>query len=242
MHIILLLLEFKFPAFKHNLVCVSALAFTCICIHSLVKIIYLPPTSNAAKVAVQKFYFALPYRKDQGWDIEIFVEPDSISEHLFCEICCNVAKAPVQTSRAHLYCEACLLRWLEENDSDPSTNLKIEPDDIEKANRLVRNMILDLQTHCKFKCNGCNWKGALESRRRHIKTCKFVESRDDLLKTIGELKLENEYLKKKIEVKDISISQLASFLSDSLAEEDMPAFVLRGLKSAIDDNEKIVRL
>ena len=82
----------------------------------------------------------------------------------------------------------------------------------------------------------------LESRRRHIKTCKFVESRDDLLKTISELKLENEYLKKKIEVKDISISQLASFLSDSLAEEDMPAFVLRGLKSAIDDNEKIVRL
>ena len=119
--------------FKHNLVCVSALAFTCICIHSLVKIIYLPPTSCRQSSSTKVLFCAS--LSERSW-VGILTYSLSLIAYrsIFCEICCNVAKAPVQTSRAHLYCEACLLRWLEENDSDPSTNLKIEPDDIKKAN------------------------------------------------------------------------------------------------------------
>jgi len=155
-----------------------------------------------------------------------FANYEAISDRLKCTICHEVCRNAVQTPGDHLYCESCLLRWLESHETDPATNLKVDASEIRKADRLIRRMIMELNVVCCHRSKGCMWSGTLEKRGDHLfEHCRYTEKHErmcrdfeDMKDEIKDLKNEVNRLKGVLSVKDATIKQLAHQLSESLQE------------------------
>ena len=107
-----------------------------------------------------------------GFDQDCFVDESKISSQLECVICREVLDRPVMTKCEHLYCEGCLLEWLTAHDKCPTCCAVLDPREIKKAPRIVRNMLNELEMRCQYVDNGCKWAGALEKYKGHLLVCK----------------------------------------------------------------------
>ena len=100
----------------------------------------------------------------------------SIPSELICPICSDILHNPVITPCQHLFCEHDLLQWFirapDEGDRSqrcPQCNTVCKPDTIQKAGRIITNIIGDLERRCEQ--SNCTWIGPSRNYERHLKTC-----------------------------------------------------------------------
>jgi len=97
------------------------------------------------------------------------VEPDLVDPDLRCCICHNVFNDPVSPMGnpcQHVFCNACIRRWLRTNSYCPMDKKPIEQEHLQSM-LLVKNIISRLRVKCKRASSGCIWTGTLEDRPRH---------------------------------------------------------------------------
>ena len=84
-----------------------------------------------------------------GIEVDVFV--NAVSPSLICTICHGVVDSPVLTPTECLYCEECLLDWMQRSPTCPSTQVALNPEDIKKPSRLVMNILAELVRYCDHK-------------------------------------------------------------------------------------------
>ena len=122
-----------------------------------------------------------PCRDGDDDDAEetLLVEPDTVSDHLRCAICHCVLEKPVETGCEHLFCEGCLLSWLQRRDTGtetcPMCNTLIDPQLVDKPSRIIVNLLGEMRRHCDHRGEGCQWVGPADEHATHARGCEFVQ-------------------------------------------------------------------
>ncbi|XP_062591255.1 RING finger protein 151-like [Saccostrea cucullata] len=60
-------------------------------------------------------------QRDDKYENEVryFLNPESVSVHLFCSICQDVFQDPQRAPCGHSFCRKCILPWLRQSKSCP---------------------------------------------------------------------------------------------------------------------------
>ncbi|KAH3863703.1 serine-aspartate repeat-containing protein F-like [Dreissena polymorpha] len=105
------------------------------------------------------------------YDIEKFDSPPD--PDLVCCICQCVLDKAVECPCRHVFCQACIERWLSSRPTCPTCRTRTRKQDLKPVLPLVQNMINRLMMLCDFRDNGCLEKIMLEYYDRHISTCGY---------------------------------------------------------------------
>ncbi|XP_035216202.1 RING finger protein 151-like, partial [Stegodyphus dumicola] len=92
-------------------------------------------------------------------------------DELICSVCRGVFCEPVQCPCHHVFCRACITKWLQTNRNCPVCRKRATNYCIEEVVPLIRNMIMKLTLHCRNSEHGCREKFALEGCENHMKEC-----------------------------------------------------------------------
>lgn len=106
-----------------------------------------------------------------GIDLERF--PD-VSPELICSICAGVLEDPVELPCRHVFCSACISRWLNTKHSCPNCRKKVRGKDLKPALPLLKNIINKLKIRCEFAQSGCAELVELEQLGGHSSACPFA--------------------------------------------------------------------
>ncbi|XP_071813310.1 E3 ubiquitin-protein ligase TRAF7-like [Apostichopus japonicus] len=101
-----------------------------------------------------------------------FLNPDSVSRHLFCSVCQEVFKDPQRAPCGHSFCRMCILRWLKQSKTCPEDRRPVRVQDLH-TDFIVANIIGDQMVACSFRGKGCEFIGKLELLKCHTKNCDF---------------------------------------------------------------------
>ena len=164
-----------------------------------------------------------------GFEIELFVHPDRISNQLICPICTSVLERPVQTPSEHLFCEDELLEWMTRSQMCPVTNTKLDPDTIRKPGRIIMNMLAELEMYCPNRIHGCQWIGSSDQVTIHKKKC-INRSKEELLLEIQNKDNIIAKLKQKLSISQEKILELQERNSILLENNDELELINRRLK------------
>ncbi|KAJ1457855.1 hypothetical protein M885DRAFT_514350 [Pelagophyceae sp. CCMP2097] len=106
-----------------------------------------------------------------GIDTDLFVH--AVSKQLICPVCQGVVEDPVTTPCDHLFCEACLLEWLERRasgqESCPVCVRVIDVARVRPPTRVLVNLLGELERRCAHA--GCAWAGASDRHGDHLRQC-----------------------------------------------------------------------
>ncbi len=81
---------------------------------------------------------------------ERVVNQDMVKEELRCRICLGILWEPKECRVCETcFCGPCLDRWLAAGSPNCPLKCSNEPAFKDKAHKIVRNMLCDLQFHCK---------------------------------------------------------------------------------------------
>ena len=113
-----------------------------------------------------------------GWNIELFLNKDTIDNELICAICTDVLQDPVQTECEHTFCKACIDTWLEGGRSTcPVDRKHLTSDALKVPSRLTKQLLSKLILRCKNYENGCRLMAKLEDipklKEHEAKECSF---------------------------------------------------------------------
>lgn len=98
---------------------------------------------------------------------------DACPEDLECQICRDVADAPVVTDVCgHLFCSDCINRSLAEKAVCPMDRRPLAPSDLRKDVRSQRR-IHSLACKCHNHTTGCAWTGTIGDISHHLLSCEF---------------------------------------------------------------------
>ena len=162
-----------------------------------------------------------------GWDINRFLEKDSIVEELICTICIDILKDPVQTNCEHTFCRECITTWLEGGHRTcPDDREQLSSNDLRPPSRLTKHMLNNLIVRCKNNTDGCRMMSKFEDMPRLLEheahQCQ-VSQNQRIVELQGKHQKESEGFRKRI-----------SELEDGLSLE-------KGLHSiTITDNAKVI--
>jgi hypothetical protein len=113
-----------------------------------------------------------------GIDTDVLERPDDVSADFICPVCQGVCDPPVSTPCEHLFCEGCLLSWLQRRDTGsetcPMCNAVIDPQRVAKPSRIILNIIGELKRRCDHSSEGCPWVGPMNEYAAHARSCEFV--------------------------------------------------------------------
>ena len=88
---------------------------------------------------------------------------------------------PVTTPCEHLFCEGCLLSWLQRRETGtetcPMCNTLIDPQLVDKPSRIIVNLLGEMRRHCDHRGEGCQWVGPADEHAAHTRGCEFVPRR-----------------------------------------------------------------
>ncbi|XP_072044212.1 TNF receptor-associated factor 6-like [Amphiura filiformis] len=101
-----------------------------------------------------------------------FLNPESVSVHLFCSICQEVFREPQRAPCGHSYCKNCIYQWLKQSKTCPEDRRPIQKHDLH-YDFILANIIGDQMVACPFRKNGCDHVGKLELLYGHEKSCIF---------------------------------------------------------------------
>lgn len=101
-----------------------------------------------------------------------FLNPSSVSCHLFCSICQEVFIDPQRAPCGHSFCKKCITTWLKTSktcpeDRKPVTHSQLHHDFI------LENIIGDQMVACPFRRSGCMFIGQLQLLKSHKSKCDF---------------------------------------------------------------------
>ncbi|XP_054720480.1 uncharacterized protein LOC129230097 isoform X2 [Uloborus diversus] len=106
-----------------------------------------------------------------AYQVENFDPP--ADEELICSICRAIFCDPVQCPCNHVFCRACITKWLQTNKNCPVCRKRATRSSIQDVVPLIKNMILKLILRCKNSENGCDEKFSLEACETHMRACLY---------------------------------------------------------------------
>jgi hypothetical protein len=129
---------------------------------------------------------------DQSYDVTLFVEAPN--EYFECPLCINILKDPVLFPKGgHTFCRSCVTESLVTSETCPTCRERLTIDSL-ISNRLINNMIEDLEVKCLsvpflaedqvrkskrmklgFK-EFCEWTGKLNGAESHYNECQFANT------------------------------------------------------------------
>ena len=97
-----------------------------------------------------------------------------------CQICKNIPnphKCYEIGCCGYLFCDSCILNWLEEKNTCPICKKEIENKEknvrkIEEKSKMIYRMLLKLNLKCPYKCE---WSGSFAEIDNHFKNCPLKE-------------------------------------------------------------------
>lgn len=104
--------------------------------------------------------------------MEIFVGP--IDGRLLCTLCDKVFRSPKKTPCGHVYCKACIERWVSEYSSCPQSCCELVMKNLAWAGH-IDTVISGLKTRCKNSDVGCEVQVPLCEKLEHESVCPFSD-------------------------------------------------------------------
>ncbi|XP_063446987.1 E3 ubiquitin-protein ligase LNX-like [Mytilus trossulus] len=101
-----------------------------------------------------------------------FLNPESVSSHLFCSICQDVFNQPYRAPCGHSFCKACITAWLRNSKTCPEDRKSLQLHQMHH-DFIVENIIGDQMVACPFRKSGCDFIGQLQMLKSHKKSCEF---------------------------------------------------------------------
>ncbi|XP_033108454.1 E3 ubiquitin-protein ligase NRDP1-like [Anneissia japonica] len=101
-----------------------------------------------------------------------FLNPESVSRHLFCSICQEVFIKPQRAPCGHSYCKKCITSWLKHKKTCPEDRVPLQPLQLHN-DFILANIIGDQMVACPFRKAGCDFIGQLQKLASHKKSCDF---------------------------------------------------------------------
>ena len=109
----------------------------------------------------------------QGYDEERFVS--KINRNFICQICFNVMREPVLCPRnQHCFCRSCITKHLENSKRCPTCNDELTEQTLTEPNRMVKDMLNELNVRCVYNTRGCQETPELQHLEQHEDTCGFT--------------------------------------------------------------------
>ncbi|KAG8186682.1 hypothetical protein JTE90_014756 [Oedothorax gibbosus] len=108
-----------------------------------------------------------------AYQVESFDNPPD--EELVCSVCHCVFCDPVHCPCNHVFCRACISKWLLRNRNCPICRKRTGLYSIQDVVPLIRNMINKLILRCHNLEKGCEEKFTLEACESHLKNSCFYE-------------------------------------------------------------------
>lgn len=146
-----------------------------------------------------------------GIETEHFMDGDGISSQLLCAICQCVVDPPVSTPCDHLFCEDCLISWLERresgNETCPMCNTVIDPVKVEKPSRIIINLLGEMRRYCENRSEGCPWVSACDEYEAHSRTCGYVPTAK-LLEKVAERDARVAELTRNLRDREVEVARL----------------------------------
>ncbi|KAJ8037297.1 E3 ubiquitin-protein ligase PDZRN3-B [Holothuria leucospilota] len=101
-----------------------------------------------------------------------FLNPESVSSHLYCSVCQEVFKDPQRAPCGHSFCRVCIYKWLQQSKTCPEDRRPLRTQDLH-SDFIVANIIGDQLVACPYKRKGCEHICKLELLKSHSKSCDF---------------------------------------------------------------------
>ena len=163
-----------------------------------------------------------------GWDIQRFVDRETIVQDIICSVCTDVVQEPVQTPCDHVFCSECIIRWLEEGRRTcPIDRQDLTFEVLKPPNRVITQLINKLTIRCRYFDKGCKLMCKLEDilhlMEHEQNGCPFSESSENsgpkrevaaLKRQNSELTVEKNLRAMAIEEKNRLINEKQSEISD----------------------------
>ena len=109
----------------------------------------------------------------QGYDEERFVT--TVNQNFLCLICFNVLRDPVMCSRnQHCFCRSCIKQHLQNSQRCPTCNDELTVETLGEPQRMVKDVINELNIHCVYNNRGCQEIVQLQHLDRHEDSCGFT--------------------------------------------------------------------
>ena len=109
----------------------------------------------------------------QGYDEERFAT--TVNRNLLCLICFNVLREPVLCPRNHhCFCRSCITKHLENSRRCPTCADELTVETLAEPNRMVKDMLNELNIHCIYIDRGCQEILQLQHLDNHEATCGFT--------------------------------------------------------------------
>ncbi|XP_061180921.1 RING finger protein 151-like [Saccostrea echinata] len=105
-------------------------------------------------------------------EVRYFLNPESVSVHLFCSICQDVFQDPQRAPCGHSFCRKCILPWLRQSQSCPEDRKPVKEKQLHH-DFILENIIGDQMVACPYRKSGCDYVGQLQLLASHKKTCNF---------------------------------------------------------------------
>ncbi|KAK3583014.1 hypothetical protein CHS0354_005655 [Potamilus streckersoni] len=105
-------------------------------------------------------------------DERYFLNPESVSCHLYCSICQEVFIDPQRAPCGHSYCRKCIIPWLKTNKTCPEDRKPLQVHQLHH-DFILENIIGDQMVACPFRKSGCEFIGQLQQLSTHKKNCDF---------------------------------------------------------------------
>ncbi|XP_078319610.1 RING finger protein 151-like isoform X2 [Crassostrea virginica] len=107
------------------------------------------------------------------WTItKYFLNPESVSIHLFCSICQDVFQDPRRAPCGHSFCKKCILPWLRQSKTCPEDRRPVTEKQLHH-DFILENIIGDQMVACPYRKCGCDFVGQLQMLASHKKCCTF---------------------------------------------------------------------
>ncbi|CAB4031398.1 E3 ubiquitin- ligase NRDP1 [Paramuricea clavata] len=109
----------------------------------------------------------------QGYDEERFAT--TVNRNFLCLICFNVLREPVLCPRNHhCFCRSCITKHLENSRRCPTCADELTVETLAEPNRMVKDMLNELNIHCIYIDRGCQEILQLQHLDNHEVTCGFT--------------------------------------------------------------------
>ncbi|CAL8088099.1 unnamed protein product [Calicophoron daubneyi] len=122
----------------------------------------MPPRKSRARKPVQDSV--------EEPEERMFVNPSTVSPHLFCPICQEPFVHPMRAPCGHSFCKTCIEPWLKTNPICPVDRKGIHIGSLHH-DFIVESMIGDYTVACPWRSLGCDFIGPLHSLPTHKKQC-----------------------------------------------------------------------
>ena len=157
-----------------------------------------------------------------GFEINRFLNKDSIIDCLICTICTDVIEDPVETPCHHCFCRQCITRWFQDGQiSCPVDRHPLTATELKTPNRISIQLLNNLVIRCNNFSEGCSLMSKLENVSNLLEHenegCNFAPTN-----RLRDAQKEIKYLRKKIKEleKNLNLVLEKSVNSISMPDQD----------------------